>query len=87
MRRHVELLDEIAESRLGAVAQCLSGVVVGEEHEDVRFCSLLRLLLFCGEPGARFCGAEEEEGCPRQHCSNAEGFTGVLFRCPPGVMS
>ena len=42
----VELLDEIAESRLGAVAEGLSGVVVGEEDEDIWFCSLLRLLFF-----------------------------------------
>ena len=60
MRRHVELLDESAESRLGAVAEGLGGVVVGEEHEDIWFWSLLRLLFFCGEPGARVCGAAEE---------------------------
>ena len=61
MWRHVELLYERAESRLGAVAEGLGGVVVGEEHEDIWFCSLLRLLFFCGEPGARICQAEEEE--------------------------
>ena len=63
MRRHVELLDEIAESRLAAVAEGLGRVVVGEEHEDVWFCPRL-LFLFGREPGARVCGAaEEEEKC------------------------
>ena len=60
MRRHVELLDEVAESRFAAVPEGLGGVVVGEEHEDVRLCP--RLLFFFGrEPGARVCGAAEEE--------------------------
>ena len=60
MRRHVELLDEGAESRFRAVAEGLGRVVVGEEHEDVWFCP--RVLFFFGrEPGARVCGAAEEE--------------------------
>ena len=82
MRRHVELLDEIAESRLRAVAQRFGGVVVGEEHEDIWFCPQL-LFFFGREPGARVCGAEEEEGCPRQHYySNADGVHGPTFPLP-----
>ena len=85
MRRHVELLYEIAESRLGAVAEGLGAVVVGEEHEDIWFCSLLRLLFFRSEPGARVCGAEEEEEhhSPMimlwgQHCHRRHNSTALL---------
>ena len=88
MRRHVELLDEGAESRFRAVAEGLGRVVVGEEHEDIWFCP--RLLFFFGrEPGARVCRAEDEEGCPRQHCSNADGSTTtqLLRFCCRGVVT